>query len=120
MIWNDFYASGNLTIYYSPEQIRSRDFGDQTFRCTGNAAPTSQKLGGLGRDGKYPNLIVEILSDSTAAIDRGLKKQLYQVHSARLTTSGLTSNPRICWFHSRDGQYQPLEPNSQGWLWSQQ
>jgi len=32
----------------------------------------------LGRDGKYPNLIVEILSDSTAAIDRGLKKQLYQ------------------------------------------
>lgn len=23
---DDFYASGNLTIYYNPEQIKSRDF----------------------------------------------------------------------------------------------
>ncbi len=29
-------------------------------------------------NGKYPNLILEILSESTAKVDRGLKKQLYQ------------------------------------------
>lgn len=29
-------------------------------------------------DGKYPNFILEILSDSTAKNDKGLKKQLYQ------------------------------------------
>ncbi len=29
-------------------------------------------------DGKYPNVIVELLSDSTVKTDRGLKKQIYQ------------------------------------------
>ena len=29
-------------------------------------------------DGKYPHVIVEILSESTANTDRELKKQLYQ------------------------------------------
>lgn len=42
-------------------------------------------------DGKYPNLIVELLSDSTAAIDRGLKKQIYQdIWRVHENTSGLT------------------------------
>jgi Uma2 family endonuclease len=30
----------------------------------------------LQEDGKYPNVIVESLSSSTAAIDKGLKKQV--------------------------------------------
>jgi Uma2 family endonuclease len=29
-------------------------------------------------DGKYPNVIVEVISKSTANIDRDLKKKLYQ------------------------------------------
>lgn|GEM_PF-3197772 len=29
-------------------------------------------------DGKYPNVIVEILSNKTATTDRGLKKEIYQ------------------------------------------
>jgi Uma2 family endonuclease len=31
-------------------------------------------------NGKYPDLIIELLSDSTANVDRGLKKALYQDH----------------------------------------
>lgn len=30
-----------------------------------------------GKNGKYPNPIIELLSDSTAKIDRGLKKKIY-------------------------------------------
>lgn len=55
------------------------------------------------------------------AIDRGLKKQLYQ---------DIFRTPDYFWFdpetlefagfHIVDGKYQPLEPNPQGWLWSQQ
>ena len=29
-------------------------------------------------DGQYPNLIIELLSESTENVDRGIKKQLYQ------------------------------------------
>lgn len=28
---NDFYASGNLTVYYNQEQIKSRDFRGSDF-----------------------------------------------------------------------------------------
>jgi Uma2 family endonuclease len=32
----------------------------------------------LKEDSKTPNVIIEVLSESKAAVDRGLKKQLYQ------------------------------------------
>jgi hypothetical protein len=72
-------------------------------------------------EGKYPNLIVEILSDSTAKVDREEKKQIYQ---------DVFRTPDYFWFDPESlefagftlisGQYQPITPNSQGWLWSQQ
>jgi Uma2 family endonuclease len=71
--------------------------------------------------GKYPNLIVEILSDSTAAVDRGLKKQLYQ--DTFRTPDYYWFDPKsleFAGFHLIDGRYQPIEPNPEGWLWSQQ
>ncbi len=71
--------------------------------------------------GKYPNVIVELLSDSTAKVDKGFKKTLYQ---------DTFRTPEYFWFHPETlefqgfrlmgGQYEPLEPNGQGWLWSQQ
>jgi Uma2 family endonuclease len=75
----------------------------------------------LGENGKYPNLIVEILSESTAAIDRGLKKQIYQ--DTFRTPDYFWFDPEtleFAGFHLVDGQYQQLEANPQGWLWSQQ
>jgi hypothetical protein len=72
-------------------------------------------------DGKYPNIIVELLSSSIKATDKGLKKQIYQ---------DIFRTPEYFWFdpdnlefvgfHLVDGNYQPIEPNPQGWLWSQQ
>lgn len=71
--------------------------------------------------GNYPNLIVELLSNSTAATDKGLKKEIYQ---------NTFRTPEYFWFDTNNlefagfvlvaGKYQPLEPNAQGWLWSQQ
>jgi hypothetical protein len=72
-------------------------------------------------DGKYPNIIVEILSSSTAATDRELKKQIYQ--DTFRTPDYFWFDPdslEFAGFHLIDGEYQPLEPNSQGLLWSQQ
>jgi hypothetical protein len=54
-------------------------------------------------------------------VDKGLKKQLYQ---------DIFRTPDYFWFdpetlefegfHLVDGEYQPLEPNENGWRWSQQ
>ena len=76
---DDFYASGNLTIYCNQEQIKSRDFrGPDFFVVLGTERKPRRSWVVWGEGGKTPNLIVEILSESTADIDRGLKKQIYQ------------------------------------------
>ncbi|OCR00602.1 hypothetical protein BCD67_11515 [Oscillatoriales cyanobacterium USR001] len=119
---NDFYATGNLTIYYSPEQRKSQDFrGPDFFVVLGTERKHRKSWVVWGENGQYPNVIVEIISQSTAKVDKGLKKQIYQ---------DVFRTPEYFWFHPDTldlagfllvgGQYQPLETSDRGWLWSQQ
>ncbi len=66
-------------------------------------------------------MIIEILSDSTAATDRGKKKELYQ--DTFRTPDYFWFDPKsleFAGFHLIDGKYHPIQPTQQGWLWSQQ
>lgn len=125
MLWrnrNDFYVSGNLTIYYNPQQIKSRDFrGPDFFVVLGSDRTPRKSWVVWNEGGKYPNFILEIISNTTAKIDKGLKKEIYQ---------DIFRTPEYFWFDPdsleltgfllNGGKYQPISPNSQGWLWSQQ
>ncbi|MEH2068881.1 MAG: Uma2 family endonuclease [Nostoc sp.] len=119
---NDFYATGNLTIYFSPEQITTRDFRGPDFFVVLGCENHPRKSWVLwAEQGKYPNVIIELLSNSTAKVDKGLKFELYQE---------TFRTPEYFWFHPDTlefkgfrlvgGKYQPLEANADGWLWSQQ
>ncbi|PZV05009.1 MAG: hypothetical protein DCF32_11605 [Leptolyngbya sp.] len=118
----DFYAFGNLTIYYSPRQLKSEDFrGPDFFVVLGTERRPRKSWVVWEEDGKYPNIIIELLSDSTAKTDRGLKKQIYQ--DTFRTPDYFWFDPNTLEFqgyHLLDGRYYELEPNEQGWLWSQQ
>ena len=119
---NDFYAAGNLTIYYSPRQLKSELCrGPDFFVVLGTERKARKSWAVWEEDGKYPNVIVEILSPNTASIDKGFKKLLYQ--NTFRTHDYFWFNPynlEFAGFHLVDGEYQPLEPNSQGLLFSQQ
>ncbi|MBD2100130.1 Uma2 family endonuclease [Leptolyngbya sp. FACHB-261] len=119
---SDFYAAGNLTIYYSPRQRKCEDFrGSDFFVVLGTERKPRRSWTVWHEDGLYPNVIVELLSQSTANTDRGLKKEIYE---------RIFRTPDYFWFdpetlefagfHLVEGQYQPLEPTAKGWLWSQQ
>lgn len=118
----DFYASGNLTIYYSPNQLKSEYFrGPDFFVVLGAERKDRRSWAVWQENGKYPNVIVEILSDSTAGTDRGLKKEIYQ--DTFRTPDYFWFDPNtleFAGFHLMEGQYQALTPTSQGWLWSRQ
>lgn len=118
----EFYAFGNLTIYYSLRERKSEDFRGPDFFVVLGADPKPRKSWVVWEEGgKYPNVIIELLSDSTAAVDRGLKKQLYQ--DTFRTPDYFWFDPHtleFCGFHLMDGRYLPLEPDSRGWLWSEQ
>lgn len=119
---SDYFAAGNLTIYFNENHIKSRDYRGPDFFVVLETERKPRKSWVVWAEGgKYPNVIVEILSESTAPVDRNFKKQLYQ---------NIFRTPDYFWFdpeslefagfHLVDGNYQPLQPTPQGWLWSQQ
>lgn len=117
---NDFFIGANLTIYFSRQQLRNRDFRGPDFFLVKDTEKRSRNSWVVWEeDGRYPDLIIELLSD-TANVDRTLKKNLYQ---SRFHT------PEYFWFSPETlefvgfelvgNQYQEIVPNSQGWRWSQ-
>ena len=125
LLWqnrNDFYAAGNLTVYYSSRKRKYEDFrGPDFFVVLGTERKTRKSWVVWEEDGKYPNLIIELLSNSTSATDKGLKKQIYQ---------DIFRTPEYFWFDPDNlefagfvllnGRYQPIQTNEQGWMFSEQ
>ncbi|MEL6350476.1 MAG: Uma2 family endonuclease [Cyanobacteria bacterium J06627_28] len=118
----DYFSAGNLTVYYSPLQLKSEDFRGPDFFVVLDTEKRPCKSWVVWEEsGKYPNIIIELLSTSTAKTDRGLKKQIYQ---------DTFRTPDYFWFdpdslefegfHLVDGLYEAILPNPQGYLWSQQ
>jgi Uma2 family endonuclease len=118
----DFYASGNLTIYYSIEQLKTRDFrGPDFFVVLGVDRRPRKSWMVWEEGGRTPNVIIEVLSDSTAKVDRTLKKQLYQ--DVLKVYDYFWFDPEsqeFCGFSLVGGQYRAIESNPQGYLWSEQ
>ncbi|MFQ3615827.1 MAG: Uma2 family endonuclease [Cyanobacteriota bacterium] len=118
----DYFAAGNLTIYYSPNQRKSEDFrGPDFFVVLGTERRPRKSWTLWEEDGKYPNVIVELLSDSTASIDRGLKKEIYQ--DTFRTLEYFWFDPVSLEFEGFSlvrGRYEPIAPNDQGRRWSDQ
>ena len=120
---NDYFTGGNMFIYYSSTQVRNRDFRGPDFFAVLNIDGTNTRQGWVVWDenGRYPDVIVELMSPSTAAIDKGIKKDLYE-QTFRTSDYFVYDpfNPRsLQGWHLDDNQkYQPLIPNEHGWLWS--
>jgi Uma2 family endonuclease len=124
----DIYISGNLTIYYNEQQLKSRDFrGPDVFIVLDTEKKDRKSWVIWNEGGKYPNVVIELLSSSTAKVDRTIKKELYQ---------NVWRVPNYFWFdpytlefagfHIVDGKYEAIAPKAfikkseQGYLWSDQ
>jgi Uma2 family endonuclease len=117
---SDFFIGANLTIYFSRQQLKNKDFRGPDFFLVKHTEKRPRRSWVVWEeDGKYPDLIIELLSDSTARTDRNLKKELYQ---DRFRT------PEYFWFSPEtlefagyrlvNQQYEPIAPNASGLLWS--
>jgi Uma2 family endonuclease len=119
---DDYFAAGNLTIYYSSQKIKTRDFkGPDFFVVLGTEQRPRKSWTVWEEGGKYPNLIIELLSDSTANVDRVAKKQLYQ--DTFRTLEYFWFSPDTLEFEGYgllEGLYQPIAPQASGLLWSSQ
>lgn len=118
----DYFLAANLTIYYSREQLKKRDFrGPDLFLVKGVDPWLRPSWVVWEEDGRYPDLILELLSDSTAAMDRREKRLLYQ---ERFRT------PEYFWYSPKSQElmglrlinrvYEEIPADTQGRRWSQE
>jgi hypothetical protein len=71
--------------------------------------------------GRYPDVIIELLSPQTATEDRTTKKTVYE--RVFRTAEYYCYDPAMQQLEGWKlvgSHYQPLEPNPQGWLWCEQ
>ncbi|MFZ1505587.1 MAG: Uma2 family endonuclease [Anaerolineae bacterium] len=117
----DYFAGGNMFIYFSAEQARNRDYrGPDFFVVTG--VDGSRDRGAWivwEENGRYPNVIIELASPSTIHTDLGFKKDLYE--RVFRTTEYFCydpGGPELLGWSLDAGEYRALKPNAHGWLWS--
>lgn len=118
---NDYFIGANLTIYFNRQQLKNKDFRGPDFFLVKQTEKRPRKSWVTWEEeGKYPDLIIELLSDSTTNIDKNLKKDLYQNYFR---------TPEYFWFSPEslefagfrlvNGKYEEITPNKMGWLWSE-
>lgn len=116
----DYYAGGNMFIYYSARRVRNKDYRGPDFFIVLDVDGSYDRKSWIlwEEEGRYPNVIIELMSATTAEVDRTTKKELY-AHTFR-TENYFYYDPEIqelTGFHLENGEYQQLEPNEQKQLW---
>jgi Uma2 family endonuclease len=117
----DFFIGANLTIYFSRQQLKNRNFREPDFFLVKNTERRHRNSWVVWEeDGKYPDLIIELLSESTANVDRLVKRNLYaeRFHTPEYFYFS-PETLEFAGFRLHLDQYQPIIPNEKGWLCSE-
>ncbi len=118
----DYFTGGNMFVYYSTEQVRNRDFRGPDFFVVLNVDGAKERRSWITWEekGRYPDVIVELMSASTAAVDVEDKKEIYE--RTFRTQDYFVYDPFN--EHSLQGwhlgarlRYEAIAPNERGWLW---
>ncbi len=116
----DFFAGGNMFVYFNLDQIKNRDFRDPDFFVALNAPHRARKSWVVWQEGKGPDVVIEFLSESTADNDKGEKKRIYQddLKVTEYYWHDLFADD-FAGFVLRGGVYEPIEPDERGRLMSE-
>lgn len=118
----DYFAGGNMFLYYSSSQVKNKDFRGPDFFVALDVDGTRERQGWVvwEEEGRYPDVIIELMSPSTASVDLNQKKRLYE--RTFQTRDYFVYNPfnresLQGWHLNQAGRYEELTPNERGWLW---
>jgi Uma2 family endonuclease len=118
-----YFVGGNMFIYYSSQQVKNRDFRGPDFFVVLDVEDNKDRLGWVVWEeaGRYPDVIIELMSPSTRHTDTGIKKTIYGDifrTSDYYVFDPFEPSSLQGWHLDLDQGYQPLMPNAQGQLWS--
>ena len=112
------YVGGNMFLYFSLAQVKNQDFRGPDVFVTLGVPYRERKSWVVWEEGKGPDIVIELLSDKTAAIDKGEKKRVYQdqVRVAEYYWFDPFEQDDWAGFTLREGHYEPIVPDGQGRL----
>lgn len=112
----DGFVGGNMFVYYSLAQVRNRDFkGPDVFVALG--VPKGERRSWVcWEEDKTPDVVIELLSESTIAADKGEKKRIYQdrMHVPEYFWYDPFNPADWEGFQLVRGTYQPIAADGQG------
>jgi Uma2 family endonuclease len=109
-----YYVGGNMFVHYDPTNTR-RSRGPDFFLVL-DVDDRERRSWVVWQEGmRFPDVIIELLSDSTRAIDKGEKKQLY-VHLFRTAEYYLYDpfSQEFLGYRLQGMDYQEVEPDADG------
>jgi Uma2 family endonuclease len=75
----DFFVGGNNFVYFSPDQVKTEDYRGPDFYVVLDVDRTRERKGWVvWEEEKTPDVVIELLSESTADFDRTGKKEIYR------------------------------------------
>jgi Uma2 family endonuclease len=72
------YVGGNMFVYFSLKQLKNEDFKGPDVFVTLGLGNQERKSWVVWEEGKSPDIVIELLSESTAQSDKTTKKEIYQ------------------------------------------
>ncbi len=119
---NDFFAGGNMFVYYSSHQAKNNEFRGPDFFVVLDVDGSSPRQGWVvwEEKGRYPDVIVELMSSTTAKIDVTAKKDLYEKIFRTpdyFVYDPFDPNSLRGWRLDQNQHYQELIHSDRGWLW---
>jgi len=119
----DFYAGGNMFVYFSPERVFNKNFRGPDFFVVKGVERYRPRVSWVAweENSRLPDVIVELISPSTATIDRGEKRVLYG--NVFRTAEYFCYDPigdRLEGWRQGPAGYVPIPAEADGRLWCQQ
>ncbi|MEZ2304426.1 MAG: Uma2 family endonuclease [Microcoleus sp.] len=117
----DFFVGGNMFVYYSINQVKNQDFKGPDFFVVLDVDGTTNRDAWIAweEDSRLPDVVIELMSPSTAEVDLTTKKDIYE---RKLKTQDyFVYNPKnpssLRGWELINRRYQSLSPNQQGRLY---
>lgn len=111
---DDGFVGGNMFVYYSMAQVR-RDFKGPDFFAALGVPKGERKSWVCWEEDKTPDVVIELLSDSTSEVDKGEKKLIYQnrMHVPEYFWYDPFNPQDFAGFRLQGSSYQAIAPDSQ-------
>ena len=114
------YVGGDMFVYFDPDQVRTRNFKGPDVFVVLDVPARERKSWVVWEEHKGPDVVIELLSESTANDDKTHKKAVYEsmLGVAEFYWYDPFNPGDFAGFKLQTGGYRPMTPDAEGNLLS--